>query len=311
MRKVILTQSQSPGDILVFTRAVADLKKTFPDWQIDVRTPCPEIWENSPRLTPLKESDVGVQVYNIKYGRHGVPYMTVHESGWSGIHFIEALIQELEAQLMVKIQRRSLRPEIWISDLEKTWTNQVEAIFCYAGPFWLLNAGIKPDNELKQYHRWQEVVSLFNDHFQGSVRLVQIGHKDHIHPKLDGVYDLVGKTDLRQFIRLSWWAHGSVGPISFQMHLSGALQQPAVVVAGGKEPIRWELYPNHRYLATNGCLACCAYDGCWLGGNKGKCKDQMPDGTPRCFALIKPYQIVDAIKMYYGGGMLHTGVRGK
>jgi ADP-heptose:LPS heptosyltransferase len=195
-----------------------------------------------------------------------------------------------------------MRPEIWISDLEKTWINQVEQTFGWKGPYWVLNAGYKPDNQLKYYHRWQEVAELFNKELP-KVKLVQVGHKEHIHPELKGVLNLIGKTDLREMIRLVWCAHGTVGPISLQMHLSGAFQQPAVVVAGGKEPIRWEMYPNHRYLAVNGAIRCAAWDGCWLGGEKGQCKDLI-NQVPKCFEMIEPYQIVDAIKSYYEGGIL-------
>jgi ADP-heptose:LPS heptosyltransferase len=295
MRKVILKQTQSPGDILAFTRAVGDLKESYPDWMIDVRTPCSAIFENNPRLTPLEENDPDVEVFNIGYPE-------INRSGISGIHFTEAFIREVENQLKVSIKRTGMRPEIWISDLEKTWYNQVHCEFLWDGPFWVLNAGYKPDNELKKYHRWQSVVEKFNKEFNGKVKIVQVGEKAHNHPVLEGVLNLVGKTDIRQLIRLVFHAHGTVGPISFQMHLSGAFQQPAVVIAGGKEPIRWEMYPNHRYLAVNGALSCATWDGCWLGGSKLHCK-KLKDGIPLCYELIKPQQIVDAIKLYYDGGM--------
>ena len=142
------------------------------------------------------------------------------------------------------------------------------------------------------------------------MRLVQIGHKDHIHPPLEGVYNLIGKTDLRQLIRLCWWAHGTVGPLSFQFVMSAAFQQPHVVLAAGKESLRWHIYPHGRYIHTTGALPCCEWDGCWLGGSIGKCKDEVC-GIPRCFMMIKPYQVVDGIKMYYEGGMLQTNIRGK
>ena len=32
-RKIILRQGQSPGDILTFTRALADLKESYPDYR--------------------------------------------------------------------------------------------------------------------------------------------------------------------------------------------------------------------------------------------------------------------------------------
>ena len=255
---------------------------------------------NNPRLTPLKEDDPEVEIYDITYD-------LINESGWRGLHFTDAFRYDLEKKLGVPIKKTGIRPELWISDQEKLWYNQVHCAFGWDGPFWLLNAGRKQDNELKQYHRWQEVVDLFNERFQGKVKLVQIGHAAHVHPKLEGVLDLVGKTDLRQLIRLGYWAEGTIGPISFQFVMSAAFNQPAVVVAGGKEGVRWQIYPHIQYLYVNGCLKCCEWDGCWLGGVKGKCKDLVEyrgEKVPRCFSLIEPYMIVDAVERYYKGGRL-------
>lgn len=298
MRKIILRQGQSPGDILTATRSVADFKKSYPDWQIDVRTPCNAIWENNPHLTPLKEQDPDVEIFNITYDE-------INISGWNGLHFTDAFRHDIEKKIGVKIKKTGIRPELWISDLEKTWYDHVHCEFGWDGPFWTLNAGRKPDNELKQYHRWQEVVNLFNKEFKNKVKLVQIGHQDHIHPTLKGVLNLVGKTDLRQLIRLQYWASGSIGPLSLQFVMSAAFEQPAVVVAGGKEGVRWHIYPHMRYLYTNGCCPKAMWDGCWLGGIKGQCPYLVKE-VPKCFTLIKPYQIVDAVKMYYEGKVLKT-----
>ena len=295
--RVILRQPQSPGDVLTFTRAVADLKLSYPDWEIDVRSPCSEIWENNPHLTPLRQEDDDVKIISVSYD-------DINISGWNGLHFTDAYRNDLERKLEVPIEKTGIRPELYISTEEQGWINQVEVEFGWPGAFWILNAGHKPDNQLKQYHRWQDVVDIFNERFNDKVRLVQVGHKDHKHSELDGAYSLLGKTDLRQLIRLCWWAHGTLGPISLQMVISAAFNQPAVVVAGGKEGVRWHLYPHMRWLATNGALKCCDWDGCWLGGESGMCKDLTTKGVPRCFDLIEPYQIVDAIEMYYKGGIL-------
>ena len=127
-------------------------------------------------------------------------------------------------------------------------------------------------------------------------------HPAHRHPNLKGVYSLVGKTDLRQLIRLTYHAEGTVGPISQQMVMAAAFQKPAVVIAGGKEPPLWQMYPNHRYLYTNGALECCAYDGCWKSVYKD-CVNRV-SGFPRCFVLIRPEDVARAIELYYLGGML-------
>lgn len=295
-RKVILVQDQSPGDILTMTRALADLKATYPHWHIDVRSPCMEIFENCPYLTPLQEGDEGVEMFSIRYD-------DINISGWHGLHFADAFRRDMERKLKCRVKKTGIRPELWVSDEEKGWINQVEVEFGWRGPFWILNAGRKQDNELKQYHRWQEVVDILNWRFQDRIKIVQIGHADHIHPQLRGTLSLVGKTDTRQLIRLAWHADGTVGPLSFQFVIAAALEKPAVVLAAGKEGVRWHLYPNIRHIATNGALECCKWDGCWLGGELGKCKNQV-NGVPRCFEIIRPYQIADGVCQYYSGGVL-------
>lgn len=291
-RRVILKQDQSPGDIAAFTRAVVDLKGTFPDWEIDVRTPCPEIFEGNEFLTPLAEGDPDVEQFKITYPE-------VHNSGWSGIHFVEAFHREVEAQLGVRINRTSMRPYIVLRDEEKGWIHQAKTEFGIER-FWILNGGYKPDCFLKYYPYWQEVVSLL---VGVGVNIVQVGHKSHKHPPLVGAYSLVGKTDLRQLIRLAYWSDGLMGPISFQMHLAAALEKPSVVVAGGKEPVRWEAYPNHRYLNVNGCIDCCRWDGCWKS-KKEQCAHLLDGDVPLCYEMIQPQQVADAVLSYYGGGLL-------
>lgn len=295
-RKIILRQTQSPGDILTFTRLLADINETYPDWKIDVRTPCSEIFIANPRITSLKDDEEGVETFNITYDG-------INDCGWKQEHWTDAYREDAEKKLGVHIQKHGILPELYLSDEEKGWYNQIHCEFKDDSPFWIINAGRKQDNELKAYHRWQEVVDLFNEYFKNKVKLVQVGHHAHIHPELKGVYNLVGKTDLRQLIRLGYHASGFVGPLSFQFVMAAAFKKPGVVVAGGKEDVRWHLYPHIRHLYTNGALKCCSWGGCWKGGEIGQCVD-LVDGTPRCFNLIEPYMIVDAIISYYKGGML-------
>ena len=299
-RRVIISQGQSPGDVLMFTRALGDLKLTYPDWEIDVRTPCPEIFENSPRLTPISDNDENVE--------HVIAaYEGIHKCGWCGQHFSDAFREDLEKSLNVPITKTSLRPEIWLSDEENGWINQVEVEFGYRGKFWLIDAGHKEDAPLKQYPYYQEVMDILR--VRCPLKFVQIGHADHIHAPLDGsnVLSLVGKTDLRQLIRLAWWAEGIISPISFPMVMAAAYEAPCVVVAAATEPIRWQVYPNHRWLTMVGSMSCAAWDGCW----KSKVEDcaQMVDGYPKCYRMIEPEAVADAVLSYYEGGSLNWGPR--
>lgn len=296
-RKMVLRQDQSPGDILTFTCALAALKEAYPHFEIDVDTPCPEIFENNPRITPLDKNAKDVEVYSVRYD-------SINESGWRGHHFADAFRMSLETLLGIEIPSRGIRPELFIGEDERHWWHWPHCSCGWDKPFWCINAGRKADNELKQYHRWPEVAELFNERFKGEVGLVQIGHPSHIHPPLPGVMNAVGETnDLRQLIRLIYNAHGTIGPISFQMVASEAFEQPYVAVGGGKESLRWQATQQGTFLHTVGKLKCCEGDGCWKGGNIGGCVD-LVDGAPRCFTMITPEAIVDAVEAYYIGGRL-------
>jgi len=68
MRKLILKNFQSPGDIIMLTAAVRDLHRSHPgSFVTDVRTPCPALWQHNPLVTPLKEGDPEVEVIECHY----------------------------------------------------------------------------------------------------------------------------------------------------------------------------------------------------------------------------------------------------
>jgi ADP-heptose:LPS heptosyltransferase len=194
----------------------------------------------------------------------------------------------------------------------------------FHGRYWIVFAGGKHDYTAKWWDpaSYQRVV----DHFRGRILFVQCGDADHWHPRLHGVLDLVGKTDLRQLVRLVYHADGVLCPVSFGMHLAAAVEtkpgkprnRACVVVAGGREPPHWEAYPHHQPISTNGALPCCDNGGCW----KSRCqlvgdgdeKDQNPCEhpvqitpdlrIPRCMHMITAEDVVRRIEMYYEGGSL-------
>ena len=180
-------------------------------------------------------------------------------------------------------------------------------------------AGGKYDYTTKWWdaRRYQEVV----DGLRGRVLFVQVGEKHHWHPRLRGVLDLVGETDLRQLVRLTHHADGVLTPVSLMMHLAAAvsvrpgsaLNRACVVIAGGREPAQWEAYPHHQFLHTNGALRCCDNGGCWkartipLGDGDSKdlpaslCVDVV-GALPRCMDLITTDDVRRGIEVYLRGG---------
>jgi ADP-heptose:LPS heptosyltransferase len=315
MRKLILRNFQSPGDVLMLTAAVRDLHLTYPGkFQTDVRTPCPALWENNPYLTPLKESDNEVTTIECSYP-------LIHQSNSSPYHFVHGFRLFLNGALSLDIQPHKFGGDIHLGDDEKRWLSQVDEITSAPNTrFWIIVSGGKTDYTTKWWDpdRYQEVV----DHFRGRLQFVQCGDsgKDHVHPLLRDVINLVGRTDLRQALRLVYNADGIVCPVTFFMHAAAAIEtkpgrplnRPCVIIAGGREPSQWEAYPHHQFLHTNGCLPCCDNGGCWksrvvpLGDGDPKDKDLceapivLSTGRtiPRCLDMITAQDVIRSIERY-------------
>jgi ADP-heptose:LPS heptosyltransferase len=313
MRKLILRNFQSPGDIVMLTAAVRDLHLCHPkQFLTDVRTPCPQLWENSPFITSLRDDDPQVEVIDCHYP-------LIHRSNQEPWHFVHAFTDFLRERLAVQIHPTAFKGDIHLSPPEKSWISQVQEKTRTRVPFWIIAAGGKYDYTVKwwDHSRYQRIV----DHFQGKIVFVQIGELKHYHPPLSGVIDLRGKTDLRQLVRLVYHAQGVLGPVSLAMHLAAAVEvgpgmpknRPCVVVAGGREPPHWEAYPHHQYIHTVGALRCCDNGGCWKARTRplgdGDPKDDPRNlcvdvtGTlPRCMDLITFDEVVRRIELYFSGG---------
>jgi ADP-heptose:LPS heptosyltransferase len=293
--KVLFRQFQSPGDILTLTAGIRDLKKAYPHVQICMETSCGEIWENNPYLTkfPKGEADMNIRL----------EYPLVHKSNDSAKHFIHGFKEDIEAKLGVKFDISKFSCDLHLSPNELGWINQVEEKFGHKGKFWLINAGSKSDFPLKQWDpsRWQEVV----DRLKHKITFVQVGSKEHNHEPLDGVLSLLGETDLRQLIRLSYHCEGALTHVSMLLHMMSAWGKPCVCVAGGRESAHWEAYNDTIYLDTVGQLMCCLHGACW----KSKPDDcpNMMGKYPKCMNLITVDDVVNSIERYYGGGRLTHG----
>jgi len=276
MKKVVLTNFQSPGDILTLTAAVRDLHRCYPgEFQTDVRTSTPALWENNPHLTPLDENAADVEPI-------ACHYPLIHRSNREPVHFLHGFISFLNERLGLSIRLTEMRADIHLSPEESAASSAVARWCGGEVPFWIIAAGGKWDYTIKWWDiaRWQAVV----EHFAGRLFFVQVGERGHYHPRLRGTLDLRGRTSLRALVRLVHHAQGIACPVTCLMHLAAAVPRPAgqggerpcVVVAGGREPVSWEAYSTHRFLHSIGELPCCASGGCWRARTA-----PLGDGDPK------------------------------
>jgi ADP-heptose:LPS heptosyltransferase len=315
VKKLVLNCGLSPGDIVMLTAAVRDLHRCHPgSYVTDVRTRCQEIWDHNPHLTTIADGDSEAQLLDCRYP-------LINRANLQPYHCLHGFIEFLNEKLGLAIRPTEFKGDIHLSAQERAWYSQVHEVTREDTPFWIVDAGGKYDVTIKwwQAERYQAVV----DHFRGRIQFVQVGSEGHHHPRLEGVIDLRGKTNLRELIRLVYHAQGVLCPVTALMHLAAAVpikaDRPApracVVIAGGREPAHWEAYPSHQFIHTIGALPCCATGGCWRDrtfrlrdgdhrdSQANRCTDVAGE-LPRCMSLITPEEVARRIELFFEGSRL-------
>lgn len=324
IKEIVFHNRQRIGDMLMFTCGVRDFKKAFPQIRINVISTCSHIWDHNPsidRTIPADEFkakflkleaalpederkkknvyEVGPGQLFVKVGPSGLTNAS-NRIDW---HFANAFRVSMEENLGIHIPQGESRPDIWLTEDEYNAPRITER------PYWIIVTGGEKGWGCKMYPtvKWQEVIDQNPD-----ILFYQIGAKGDNHVRLTGknVVDYIGKTEdrhngIRDLFKLFLNAEGSIGLVSFHMHLSGALKKPCVVVAGAREPVSFTRYAGHQYIATDGTLPC-AVTACWHCDIKA-CTNPVTVGgeiVPKCVDMIEAEEVSRYLNRYYKGGRL-------
>jgi ADP-heptose:LPS heptosyltransferase len=304
---LVLHNGRSPGDVVVMSAVVRALHAAHPGrFRTFVECRFPDLWANNPDVTP--EADL-VQPKRIDWD-------WLHGEGSDAVrHLAHVWRDDLAKQLGVAIPLPDVRGAIYLTDAERRWP--ADLLGGGPRPFALVNSGTKSDMPAKGWghDRYQAVV----DHFRGRVEFVQVGASEDRHRRLSGAADLLGRTSIRDLIRLAYWSDLVVSGITFVTHLAAAVPtadgrvRPCVTIAGGLEPPSWVAYPGHAVLSAVGCLPCCQTFGCGrpflddAHHESRVCASIVPEGdgpVGRCMTLIPPRRAIDAIQAYIDGGAI-------
>jgi ADP-heptose:LPS heptosyltransferase len=306
---LLLTWHQAPGDTVASTAAVASLLAQVPEARVYVSgTASKEVFWHYPRTRPHAGEEVD---YTIKMDNSLINSAPLH-------HFLDSYCHTLSTALGFQVERRYDRPIIYISPEEKKWMGRVQEVLGERRPYWVVCSGVKSDFTVKRYPHdfYQQVVDVTSA--EDGLTWVQVGQAKHDHRPLQGVVDQVGRTDLRELIRLL--AHddcrGCLSPESLCHHLAAAFQKPCVTLASGFLTPGWFSYTTGRVLTRMGCLPCCRTGCCGASRvvplGDGDAKDtklcSLPvvvgqDTVGRCLADISPDEVVSAIRAYIRGGV--------
>lgn len=315
-RRIILIHKRAPGDTAVMTALPRDIHAAHPGaFEIGVDTNCMSLWENNPHVVPVKELKKRGTVEHIKltYGKG------IRDQNFETIHFLAYFHKDFEVQARTHVPLTLPYPDLHLSETEKT-------VPLINGRYWAFLSGGKSDFTAKVWSSayWQETIDQL---VALGIPCVQIGGADkgHWHPEVKNVLNLVGKTSLRDMLRVLYHADGVICGVTGAMHMAAGLQKPCVVLGGGREAWWWEAYVRenrglggadiaaklenpHRYLHTIGLLDCCQLYGCWKNkvvkthDDPSVCKYPVikPGQTvPKCLDMITPTHVIEAVMSYY------------
>jgi ADP-heptose:LPS heptosyltransferase len=301
---IILRSPLPPGDIMTMTAAVKSLHDNFPEkYIVDVRTQHPDIWENNPLIQKLDKGKI-----------IDLNYPIVNTAGNVSVMFIQAYMENLSEQLGIQLKLTTNRPDIYFTEEEIEQPPFPDIPKQYI----LFNAGVKRDYTAKQWPL--EYFKIIIDHFKDIIPFVQVGRTKDIHFPIDGAINMIGKTSLRQLLRLCLHSVGGLCSVTFLQHAMAAAQKPCIVLLGGRENIPWvSSYPYQTTLHRIGSsLPCCHTSACWKSRivplydgktlpnsivplDKSLCELPVTDTmmpVAKCMYDIKPEEVISHIKSY-------------
>lgn len=287
MDNIVLKFFYAPGDCLVFTNSIRDLKLAYPNLNVDVITPYPEIFYKNINITKIENKDKIIDI-NFNGGLSFQRYL--------GESYSEAMYGIVKQKTNLFFNSTSMFPDIFLTEEER---DRERILFEYGikDNFWLFNASIKNDIPLKLYppFQWSKVISELK---KRKINLIQTGSVNFVNHDYDCI-SLVGKTeDLRKFMVLCYHADGFITHNSLPMHIMAAFKKPCVVISGGRENPRWCQYAGQQFLHSVGSLNCCKDDGCWRS-QRGECLNLVGyPSYPKCMTLISYKEVVNAVLKY-------------
>ena len=311
--KLPLRNLRRPGDVIAMTASIRDLQRQYPmQFDVSVHSFYPELFEGNPHV--VSATKVGVDAEP-----DGCLAMSPDAIGGGTrqgkMHYIEAYHRQISNYANKPVTCGRLAPDLHLGREEMaSWPGPIYGHYGFTGKYWVVFSGGAKEPDVKWWptEYYQAVVDAFKD----TTVFVQAGAKNGHHPPLDGAINMVGKTTLRQLMRLMYWSEGVISGNSMPMHMAAGLPwrtsqpKPCIVIGGGREDVVWYQYQHQQSFHTIGQIDCCASHGCWKarvnsrGLDDTGCCVHPTQGYAGCMAMIRPEEVVASIRRYYDSGFL-------
>jgi hypothetical protein len=263
--KLMLFHGLSPGDDLICSAALRELRKRRGSQALAIVSNYPELFSgnNDADYVFPAGNHHGVTTPPISVYRHlvritGGEFKRVTYTSFDGIDRDESPSRHIIAELCASagiMGSISLRPYINLTDTEKSresWANGLIVVQSSG-----MSARYPIGNKQWYPERFQAVV----DQLHREWNFVQLGAAED--PPLKHVKDLRGATTIRKTAAILYQARLYFGTVGFLMHLARAVECPSVIVFGGREaPWQSGYTCNVNLYSPVPCAPCWRWNSC-------------------------------------------------
>jgi hypothetical protein len=212
------------------------------------------IFANSPHVTRLEN------------GEHAHRYYAHYDVGGSdsrAFSFAQAHCDRFSRDMRLSrpLINQTRKPSLYLTDAER------EPIPGLPEHYVVGTFGYKDDCDIKgkgSHLLWADAVEFCRS---AGVAVLQVGERNphHVHARIPGAVDVIGRTTTRQLFRLVSQSVATLSSISLLTHASAAFDVPNLCVSS-RESNDFAMYRTTTSLNVIGLLPCCSggsTGGCW------------------------------------------------
>ena len=242
--KILFYTHNHLGDTLLSTALIRDLKKQFQDIEIGFQSNYQAVFDGNPNISEFDNPDVSVKL----------EYTPFSQRTADGGNLFEGWRKHFEIMARIKVNYGPEEIDLYYKEYEK------ERLFDQ--DYIVINAGNQSCSEIKSYPFWQEIVNKLKRDFT----IIQIGgsEKRDRHIPIDGAVNLIGKTTIRDLMRLVRDAKAVISPPSAVSVLATQKDFHGVnaIINGTREPDLLTGYKNSIHFGNVCCKNYNKKSGC-------------------------------------------------
>jgi len=254
-RHLVHFYGMTPGDDVMCTVVLREMRRRGRRglWMM---TRFPELFAGNPDVDAVVPFDVRYErMVNWLGGRTWGAHYGGHDHAADRSPLPERHIIALMCRACGITGPVTLRPYVHLSDAERAAGRLAPRQIA------LHSSGMSAHSAMRNKEWFPERLQRVVHALRGDYTLVQLGSASD--PPLDGCLDLRGRTSMRESAAILAGSVLFLGQVGFLMHLTRAVDRPAVIVYGGRE-LPWQSgYSCNTNLATAlPCAPCWRWNAC-------------------------------------------------